>query len=198
MTETSWWDVNIPEKLETFKQWLGGPDSPDRVACKNHVLKCGYKSILDVGCGVGVDGLGYKAHPHITYHGVDRTQALVDYCQSHDISATLGDLESLPFGDSTFDVVYTRHTIEHLEYYEKSVLELIRVAKQEVLIVFFIQPTNQEDYINDTPMPEVGKIGDIPLYHNRYNQSKLEKFILQQPKVNNILWAGCLLHILLK
>ena len=198
MTATNWWDVNIPEKLETFKQWLGDSNAPDRVMCRNHVIKCNYGSILDVGCGVGVDGVGYKSHPHITYQGVDRTQALVNYCQSHDIPATLGDIEKLPYDDDSFDAVYTRHTLEHLAHYEKAISELTRVARQEVLVVFFIQPTEQEDFINDTPMPEVGKIGDIPLYHNRYNQAKLERFILQQPKVNSIRWSGCILHVVLR
>jgi len=198
MAATSWWDVNIPEKLETFKQWLGDSNMPDRVMCRNHVIGCNYKSILDVGCGVGVDGIGYRPYSQITYQGVDRTQALVDYCRSHDIPAVQGDVENLPFDDDGFDVVYTRHTLEHLAYYEEAILELIRVAKREVLVIFFIQPTEQEDFINDTPMPDVGKIGDIPLYHNRYNRAKLAWFILQQPKVDSIRWVDCLLHIKLK
>lgn len=90
--------------------------------------------------------------------------------------------KGIPFEDAAFDIVYARHILEHLPYYEKALEELIRVARYEALVVFFIPATDVEDII------DFGISDGHMVYHNRYNRAKLEKFVLSQPKVSHITW----------
>jgi ubiquinone/menaquinone biosynthesis C-methylase UbiE len=108
-----------------------------------------------------------------------------------------GSIECIPSVNESFDVAYARHILEHLNYYEKAVSELIRVARYETLIVFFIKPIAEEDRINST------MIDGALLYHNAYNKEKLERFVTSHQKVKEVSWEHVtdkevLLHIYMK
>jgi ubiquinone/menaquinone biosynthesis C-methylase UbiE len=45
------------------------------------------------------------------------------------------DITSLPFEDSSFDTVLCTHTLEHIRNPKKALGELMRVAKQRLIIV---------------------------------------------------------------
>ncbi len=46
-------------------------------------------------------------------------------------------MEKLPFEDNQFELVYTRHTLEHLKYYKTALKELKRVSSKRVLVILF-------------------------------------------------------------
>ena len=94
---------------------------------------------------------------------------------------------------------FSTYFIEHLDRYEKSIQELVRVAKKEVFIVFFIKPNplNNKDIINK------GIDRGYVLYHNEYSKDKLEKFVRSLSRVNVLEWEEVsaqeiVLHIYLK
>ncbi len=181
-----WWeknlDLDIPYSM--FAEWLGDEDSPSRRAMRRHVAVCDYQSILDAAAGLGVDYLGFKKEGvNIEYQGLDITPKLVLLAQEKEIPIMLGNIEKLPFPDSFFDICYARHILEHLDYYKTAINQMIRVAREEVLIIFFIPPKEgEEDLIS------LGLVKDNLLYHNAYSKEKLEKFILSDPKVDHINW----------
>ena len=45
------------------------------------------------------------------------------------------DITDLPFADNSFDIVLCTHTLEHIREPKKALDELIRVAKQRLIIV---------------------------------------------------------------
>ena len=82
-------------------------------------------------------------------------------------------------------MIYARHILEHLSYYEKAISELIRIAQKEVIIVFFHAVKGiirkGEDII---------KITRDGYYSNTYDIEKLENFVLRNKKVKKIMWRN--------
>ena len=109
-----------------------------------------YKSILECGIGSGyLPDLIRKYHLKTEYTGIDCTEAFVELVSNkHAYSIILGDMQKLPFEDNSFDIVYTRHTLEHLPYYDKAINEMARVAKQRVVVILF-RPLTRLDIIRE-------------------------------------------------
>lgn len=181
-----WWDQCLETSVsyQTFADWLGTVDAPSRVAMRQHVAKRGYTSILDVPCGLCIDfyGLQNEASP-IAYYGVDYSHKLIQLAHNKNIRAQHGSIEQIPHADNSKAIVYCRHILEHLPGYEQAVTEAVRVAQQEVLIVFFIIP--HED---DSDVIDYSVLNGHGLYHNRYSKEKFEQFVYRLSKVQSLEW----------
>jgi SAM-dependent methyltransferase len=139
-----WWQEKLadPKMLNIFQGWVGNADAPSRVAARSYIMSKQYKSILDVGCGLCAELDGYRASSYpIEYFGLDITERLVEAAKKRGINCVLGSAESIPLSDKVVDIVYARHLLEHLSYYEKALIEMVRCAKKEVLVVFFYKTT---------------------------------------------------------
>jgi len=105
---------------------------PDRWASYyyqiDEVLKTKPKSVLEVGVGDGVLKNYLKNNTDIEYKNLDIAEDL-----SPD---TVGSVEDIPFPKNSFDVVCAFEILEHLPFkkFEKSLLELRRVSKGDILI----------------------------------------------------------------
>lgn len=192
-----WWTNNLSAYIGQFESWLGDENAASRICARAHIKDLGYKSILDIPCGLCAEYFGYeKENMEIQYLGMDITVQLVNRGRALGIPVLLGNIEKIPCDDSSFDVCYARHILEHLPSYETALNELIRVAKKEVLVTFFMIPTPESTLI------EGAYLQGCLLYHNRYNKSCLEDFIKQNQKVRRIAWesvsnAESILHIYL-
>lgn len=183
-----WWEFCLGNTVsfQTFEGWLGDIKAPSRRAMRDYLKKSGYTSMLDVPCGLCIDYLGLKKDKiDVAYHGADITQKLVDRAQKLGLSVIKADIENLPYADNQFDLTYARHILEHLPYYEKAVAELVRVARREVLIVFFIKPTSA-----DNDLIDCAALSDHKVYHNRYSKKNFEAYILANPKVKSLRWEN--------
>jgi SAM-dependent methyltransferase len=195
-----WWTVNMGSQLEIFHNWLGDEDAPSRVRAREHIKQKGYMSVLDIPCGLCTEYLGYqKEKSPIAYFGMDITEGLVSRAKKLGVPAFQGNIEMIPCPDSIVDVCYARHILEHLSGYKLALTELIRVAREEVIVVFFMLPGQEEDFINLT------WCDGCRVYHNIYNKNGLDEFIRQNKKVKNTDWesvgsgetAESILHIYL-
>ena len=179
-----WWDNSLENtvSMQTFASWLGDMDAASRCAMRQHVAKQNYETILDIPCGLCIDFFGLeKEKIKIKYFGIDTSHKLVSRAQGLGLNITHGSIEEIPHPSSQFDISYGRHILEHLPYYETAINELIRVAKKEVLVVFFIRPTFG-DKIN------YGYSDGHLIYHNQYDRQKLQKFVTSNKKVRSISW----------
>jgi ubiquinone/menaquinone biosynthesis C-methylase UbiE len=101
-----------------------------------------YTSLLDVKPGDSVletcvgTGLNFKYLPRgVKLSGLDLSPEMLANCQNNmrrwkmDADLYLGNAESLPFADSSFDVVYTAGGFNFFSDRAKAVREMIRVAK---------------------------------------------------------------------
>ena len=181
-----WWERNLVSEdyYTLFANWLDDTKAHSRIAMRDHIKQQGYLSILDVPCGLCIDFFGIQQDQiPIQYTGLDITPQLIKKGKEAGVACFLGSIENIPFSDQSFDIGYARHILEHLDYYENALNELIRVSKKEVLVVFFIKPCDQEeDIIN----PSIHQ--EALLYHNQYSQQKLEKFLLQNKRTSFLEW----------
>ncbi len=195
---TTWWNKNIPgQRLEEFKSWLTDGHQSDRKYCRSHIAKQEYKTFLDVGCGIAVEYFGFKDDNYpIEYTGLDSCNFLIDLNRSKGIQMIEAELDSpLPIEDGSYDCVYAREIIEHLQYHRRTLDELIRVAKKEVIVTWFIRPNHEPE--------DIRYRADEDLYHNQYNIDNLEKFVLSNDRVESVTWhepneKHIVLHIKLK
>lgn len=191
-----WWQFAL--NLDENPDFAGG-DGESRKKVREYVATTKYTSILDIPCGRGLDYILFrKMDLTIDYIGIDITPKLVEHTKEIGLDTIQGSIEQIPMNDCAVDICYARHILEHLPYYKKAINELIRVARQEVLIVFFISPSNKPDFINPTVCD------DYLLYHNYYNKEQISRFILSQQRVKRIEWESVdnteesILHIFLK
>jgi SAM-dependent methyltransferase len=92
--------------------------------------------VLDAGCGPGfVAGEVYRAYQPQELYGIDLDPKLVEIgisensgCKAMNFSQ--GSIYQLPFADDTFDAVYSRFVLQHLEKPALAIAEVYRVAKK--------------------------------------------------------------------
>lgn len=86
---------------------------------------------LDVGCG----SLDYSDLGELVFlHGNDDNIIHLDIKKYAFHIETQGTVYNLPFKDNSFDVVYLRHVLEHLENPIMALKEIKRVAKKFIII----------------------------------------------------------------
>jgi 2-polyprenyl-3-methyl-5-hydroxy-6-metoxy-1,4-benzoquinol methylase len=92
------------------------------------------KRVLEIGCGMGIDGCRFAAGGAI-YTGVDLTNAAVQLTRENlglrglPGAAEVANAEHLPFSDGTFDHVYSFGVIHHTTNPAAAVTEILRVLK---------------------------------------------------------------------
>jgi ubiquinone/menaquinone biosynthesis C-methylase UbiE len=165
--QNEWWDKNVKSRYNEFVSWLGDNQNLTRQWIKEFSVNNNVKSLLDTACGPCIDyevfnGTGIK------YTGIDSTQILVEMAKMRGIDVWLGNIENLPFDDKSFDMVYGRHILEHLEYYEKAIEEAVRCSKLYVAYTFFLGHSDFDEI----------KTVEEGTYANLYDLRKMQNFIM--------------------
>ena len=101
-------------------------------------------SVLEVGCGVGLDSAAMARH-HLKVTAVDLTIVAVSVAnrrareQHVDVTYACADAEHLPFADCTFDYVYSFGVMHHAADTQACIDETFRVLKEggEALIMLY-------------------------------------------------------------
>jgi len=91
-------------------------------------------AVLDVGCGQGMDLIGYaRAGAHVT--GIDLTPRHAELARSHldalglHGEVVVGDAESMPFADASFDRVSSNGVLHHTPDMGAALREIQRVLR---------------------------------------------------------------------
>jgi len=102
--------------------------------------------ILEVGCGGGhFASMIKKNFPSCEVYGIDLDEAHIKYAKEHykEVNFLVADINSLPFEDNTFDIIYSHTVIEHLPF-KNFITEQHRVLKENgKLIIFEVEPKMQ-------------------------------------------------------
>ncbi len=158
-------------------------------------------TILDVGCGPAhyLRSLKNNDLSPFTYTGVDATPYFLELARKawEGVDFIEGDIYSLPFDDSSFDLVYSCNLFMHLPSIKTPLEELIRVAKKHVIVRTFIgtksfrikevySAETHPDWVeqNGEEFDEDGEPKEF-LYYNIYSQSYIEKLLSKIPEVKN-------------
>jgi ubiquinone/menaquinone biosynthesis C-methylase UbiE len=184
MKQYQWWIDNVPKETDKFTGWLGTIKDISRVWLRNFIKDNSISSALDVACGVGIDKEGFDYDKlDIKYKGIDISEFLVNRNKDRGYDCVVGNIESIPEQDKSWELVFGRHIIEHLEYYEKAISEMCRVATKYVVIIHFI-PMEKTDSI--VPVSMDGVI----VYHNKYGEDKFVEYCKKFGEVIRIPFEG--------
>lgn len=170
-------DLLTPEQADNFlRNHMTGPNNEGRRLLGQLLLLHPGAKVLDAACGGAVN---YETFHNmgldISYTGLDRTPQLLDAARRRypDIDVRQGYIEEMPFKDGEYDVVILRHILEHLEQrYEVAIKEALRVASKEVVVVFFLRPT-----LDNEDLLEERKSGEDTGYTHWWNTYSWPKFM---------------------
>jgi ubiquinone/menaquinone biosynthesis C-methylase UbiE len=132
---------------------------------------------LDIGCGGGIQYAAlsdFFSDKEWQYTGVDITPKMLNFARKSfpDARFDLGDAADLDYQDEEYDVCVIRHVLEHhpLNNGEKILHEALRIAKNAVLLLFFIEPQDMSQNI-------VEKKKESGIYLNTYSKRWLMRYV---------------------
>lgn len=127
-----------------------GTDAPDRRLLRTMITLMKPKSLLEVGCGPGIEIDGLEEANllrRLTYIGVDFTPELIESCATRfpGLRFELADVQyPLP---ARAEFVWCRHVLEHVEDGLSSLANLYAAAETAAIVSWFIRPTWRPDEI---------------------------------------------------
>ena len=185
MTEfkQTWWDKNLPNRMEEFNAWIGDKNAQSKVYCRRIVKKGNYKSLIDLGCGTATEFFAYKEeYPELKYLGIDGCKPLYDRNVKLGVPMLLSTVNDTKLLDDQYEVVFARHVLEHQPIFQSTLEEMIRIGSQLAMHVFFMIPRDEPEGI--------GYNATDNLYHNRYDKRAIEKFLTNHSKVKAFEWQS--------
>ena len=126
-------------------------------------------SLLEAGCGRGEFLSNFK-DLGLDVVGVDISEEAIALQNDLDVKLCDVENEKLPFGDDTFDVIYSKSFIEHLYYPEKYLEEAYRVLKPNGILLTLVPDweSNYKIYFDDfthrTPFTQVALTTAYKIY----------------------------------
>ena len=145
-----------------------------------------FQSALDLGCGTGeMLKLILQKNEHKDLYGIDLSEEMLAVAKSklpNRVRLFLGDSESLPFPDNSFDVVYCNDSFHHYPAPQNVLMEVHRVLKPGGTFL-----------IGDCWQPSLGRVimnyymrhskeGDVKIY------SKSELVSMLSTYFHNVSW----------
>jgi len=178
----TWWDTNLPNEsmFNTFLGWVGDSEAESKIKFRQFLKNRNFKNILDVGCGPATEYFGFKKDDIvIEYMGVDSSQFLVDYNLRRGIPMLMSEAHDIALTDNSYEVVFSRHLLEHQPSFEPVLDEIIRISSKLAVHIWFHKPADEEKIDFDDGQK---------LYHNFYRREDIEKHLMQNDKVKNFEW----------
>jgi 2-polyprenyl-3-methyl-5-hydroxy-6-metoxy-1,4-benzoquinol methylase len=109
-------------------------------------------AVLDVGCGQGIDLYEFASRgAEVT--GIDLTPRHVELARAHlaemQLAATVveGDIERMPFADSSFDRVISNGVLHHTPDMDMALRECVRVARPHATVRIIVYNRNSLHYL---------------------------------------------------
>jgi SAM-dependent methyltransferase len=89
---------------------------------------------LEIGCGQGDLLRALQYNPRFESRGLDYADAPLAYARSLGLRVDKGDIQSMRFGDASFDLVVALHVLEHVHNLEATLAEIHRVLRPQGLV----------------------------------------------------------------
>jgi ubiquinone/menaquinone biosynthesis C-methylase UbiE len=158
-----------------------------------------FNSVLEVGVGelTTLEDIYRNFGPDIDCYGVDLSvnriyHGLSEYCKRHEKLPIVmkANAIKLPFPDNSFDLVYTRHTLEQMPtIYKEALSEIIRVSKKQ--IVLFEPSFELSGIAQKIKMLNSDYVKGIPKYLNSRSDIQLENTYLMKNSANPLNHTAC-------
>ena len=102
--------------------------------------------VLEVGCGPGRLAERLRVECGIRVTAVDTSERMVALARARGIDARLGDVQTLAFGDASFDVVIAAWMLYHVADLDHGLREIARVLRPGGAL---IATTNSEQHLGE-------------------------------------------------
>lgn len=174
---------NTPDSFSLCRGGGNGPKHPSQLYAIVKYIKPGM-SFLDYGSGSGTTYEAMKTHlspfvfGNILYQGVDIIPKNTEWCKKqwpHAHWAINPTLHKIDQKDQSWDVVYSRHVVDHMESFESAMDEHIRVATKMVIVVLW-RPLGDGDEHQIKHIVDQGKVYENE-YTNDYSRKKVMEWI---------------------
>ncbi len=118
-------------------------------------------SVVDIGCsdGSGMEAL-QKRWPSSTLYGIEPDGLRVSQAWWKKMDVRKGKGEFLPFSPNTIDLVFSRHSLEHVEKRGVAINEMYRVLKMggHVYIQVPIEPNGTKNKLHLSPFTSLEEV----------------------------------------
>lgn len=125
------WPISSPSKVNHYQKIVRDTEWEE----VKEYIKPG--RFLDVGSGTGYLMRKAKTELNVDVYGVDPVPYAygVDEEGLRELEIRKGIAEDIPYESSSFDTVYSSHVLEHVEDKDKALEEIIRVLKDDGVII---------------------------------------------------------------
>lgn len=163
-----------------------GADNFGRHKLGQIIRDAGYKEILDAPAGSAVNFEVFKNQGlHLNkYIAFDLTQKLLDEAKrryGNEIMVCKGYVQEIDkvFADNSIECIICRHVFEHLPPgdMETVVQKMFNVAQRELILVFFLDLTNNADHIYEERSSNIEGHPEITHFWNQFSNAKLMSFL---------------------
>jgi len=186
---------NTPDSPTLCRGGSNGPNHPSQLyAIRKYVEPLALKenrilTFLDYGCGSATTLEAIRKNGYngvIDYTGLDIIPKNIEWCKENfpgtdfRVNKTIHEIYQ---PDKSFDVVYSRHVVDHMESFEKALDEHKRVAKKLVIVVLWVGLSNQDEHEikNIDYRPSGGKLYPNE-YTNIYSDKKVTEYLNSDPE----------------
>lgn len=104
-----------------------------------------YETILDVGCGDGglLELINNRFYKSVSY-GITISEEEVISCQNKNVNVKITDGVNIPFNNNSFELVISRHMLEHSPVPELILEEINRVLVQDGTVIICVPSYESE------------------------------------------------------
>lgn len=173
---------NTPVKDTWCRMGGNGPINVSQLMPLIKFTKDG-ESFLDVGCGSGttIDAID-AIKRDVKYKGVDFIDSTVEWLSKTypNREFSIQDARYLREEDKSWDTVWSRHVIDHLDDFEQPMDEHCRVARKRVICVLWYSMHDGDEHIIK-PIFDNGKTYEDE-YLNMYSRKKVKAYLENKGK----------------
>lgn len=156
-------------------------------------------SFLDIGCGSAATLDALKAiKKQVIYKGTDFIEHRVAWLKKTFPEAIfeVGDARKIQEEDKSWDVVWSRHVIDHLGNFEQFMNEQCRVSKRYVICILWMEFTSSDEHLIK-PIIDGGKTYEDE-WTNQYSRKLVQKYLADkcregwnlQQFIEHVTWNG--------
>ncbi len=128
---------------------------PDpRIAARIHQALGGAATVINVGAGTG------SYEPSHTVLAVEPSSVMIAQRPAGSAPALEASAESIPLADDSADAAMALLTVHHWSDLEAGVGELLRIARQRIVIFTFDQDISRRFWLLDEYLPEAAAVDD--------------------------------------
>lgn len=186
---------NTPDSPTLCRGGGNGPAHPSQLYALNKYWWPRMR-MLDYGAGSGTTYEALKNEiitspardmaTAIYYTGVDIIPKNTAWCKEQWPEADWQvnpSLHKIDQPDKSFDVVYSRHVVDHMESFEKAMDEHKRVAKKLVIVILWVPFSDKDEHEikNIDYRPSGGKLYPNE-YTNQYSKNKVLEYLKSDPE----------------